>query len=658
MLAVLAASLLVLAWLAVPGARAETLSATCSNLQSKINAAAAKPQGGTGVTVALSGMCNASALGISTGVTVPGGANFTLEGAPGTTSGLDGAGVTKPLLANVTSEQVDIFAIVNMTFQHANVSSGAAGGVALNAARLTLMDDHFVEDVEHAGAAGALYADISPGSCATTGATALTIEGSTFSGNEDLLPLSNTGGAAWLDQNCPASTITLRNNVFTGNTVNGDGSGDYVGGGLSIWSPSAPEKLSPVLQSGNVFAGNRVIASSGVGNYGGGGEWLSGIELTSVGDRFSGNSVAGTTGAHWSWGGGLGIINNSCNEHTPTQSMLEDDVIAGNSLGAGEAADLGGGGIYVGCGPSTTLANHLTLLDSTVTENSVATSGGIAGIDGHPNDQLTMANSIVARDSGGPEIGGFNGEGGSLSSSYSDVCDAAGTAPLPGTGNICANPLLADDGNPSSFDVHETSLSPTIDAGSNALVPSGLGSDFFGQTRVQSGHAAAPACTVPGASLGYVAGPAVVDMGASEYGPLAIPAIAFVCPGVKPGSAFAWPSVSTAHDLLGITFKSLPAGRLSIKATYKRTRIVTKLVKGHRRRVHQQQTLTFGTATRTVGATGAVTVKLKPTRAALAYLKTHRRVSVTLAITFTVSGAPSSTQHKTIVVRYAKPAHG
>src|SRR2546423_920982 len=83
---------------------------------------------------------------------------------------------------------------------------------------------------------------------------------------------------------------------------------------------------------------------------------------------------------------------------------------------------------------------------------------------GEPGDQLTLQNSILNGDSDGGELTGFTGAGGSVTASYSDLCN--GSSPFAGTGNICANPALA---SPATGDVHETSSSPTIDAGSNAL---------------------------------------------------------------------------------------------------------------------------------------------------------------------------------------------
>jgi hypothetical protein len=82
------------------------------------------------------------------------------------------------------------------------------------------------------------------------------------------------------------------------------------------------------------------------------------------------------------------------------------------------------------------------------------------------------------------------------------VCTAPGSGtPLPGSGNICTDPKLNSSGE-------ETTPSPTIDKGSNSLVPAGLTTDFEGHSRVQPG---------------VCGGAAIVDMGAFEAGPQPCP---------------------------------------------------------------------------------------------------------------------------------------
>ncbi|MGH2832445.1 MAG: hypothetical protein ACRDK2_06680 [Solirubrobacteraceae bacterium] len=515
-LASLCAALLLLSlgyW--AEAASAETLSATCANLQTQIDEAA-KSAGAD--TVVLDGMCKA-------GTTLPKEGSFTLQGAPGTTSGFDGQGTTGPLLS--TPELAGAVTIENMTFEHAKTTSSASGGaLEVDVRRLTLRNDEFVDDTDEysndasGGGARVVVGPSSGGSCQSGEPPALTVTGSTFLEDRAVTTgtaYSTQGGGLFAAIVCGGRTSIFENDVFEKDHSEAKGSvepeGLTTGGGLTLLSlTTEPGRTVPVQQRSNVFDSNIVSGPAGR-NDGGGGEWLAGMSLTSVGDRFSRNSITGTTGSAWSWGGGLGILGTECNEN-PTENTLEDAVVAANSIGVGTAADLGGGGIYLGCeGINTKSSNHLRLLDSTVTENTVATAGGVAGIDGGPEDQLSLENSIVANDVGGSETGGFGGPGGSLTAKFSDFCaPGSSTMPLSGEGNICANPMLADNGKPESVDVHETSSSLTIDRGSNALVPNGLTTDFYGGPRTLAGHAV---CS------GEV--PKVVDMGATEFAPAALP---------------------------------------------------------------------------------------------------------------------------------------
>jgi hypothetical protein len=486
--ALIAAMLLGQTW-SVSTANAATVPSGCAELQSTINSVAATTNHGEGEVVVLDGLCGA-------GVMIPTGSNITIEGAAGTTSGFDGAGASG---AFISSGSVGAVTLADLTFE--NAKSTTAPAVKLFAQRATLRDDVFKDDsLEGGHGAGA---DIETSPCVTPPSVpVVSVTGSSFTADKLTQTGFGGGGALYIGNGCVGSTTVLDGNSFDGDTLEGPSTAELVGGALEF--AGVGDGAFPVSQEHNVFDSNRILTSASGGNRGGGGEWLQGASLTSVADRFSRNTIPGTTGAHWSWGGGLGIINTSCNSKAATENALEDDVIAGNSIGAGTPADLGGAGMYVGCPPEPGYPNHLRLRDSTVTENTVASTSGVAGIDGHSSDQLAIENSIVALNSNGPEIGGFNGEGGSLTSVFSDVCDEAGTAPLAGAGNICANPQLAENSA-------ETSSSPTIDAGSNALVPSGLTTDVFGTTRILAGHAV---CT------GEV--PRVVDMGAAEFSP-AIP---------------------------------------------------------------------------------------------------------------------------------------
>lgn len=174
-------------------------------------------------------------------------------------------------------------------------------------------------------------------------------------------------------------------------------------------------------------------------------------------------------------------------------------------------------------------AGDLTLDDSTVTDNAVtdggtpaaSDSGATAGIAGDYDDTLELDNTIAYGDVGGTETSGFTGDeslatkdppiaADPITANNSDFCDPNNpSSPLAPGNNICADPLLVDDSYSSSTttpDVHETSSSPTIDAGSNDLVASGLTADFYGVGREVAGHT----CPV---------GAGTVDIGAAEFIP-------------------------------------------------------------------------------------------------------------------------------------------
>jgi hypothetical protein len=494
-------------------ASAMTREVSCSNLQTTINEVAKEPKQGEGDVIVLDGLCDESNLASASGVTLPAGSNFSIEGKQGTTSGFDGAGVTGPLLGTTSSEEAGAMTLSHLTFQHAkNVSA-----LSIRASRVTLSDDSFLENEEQGQSEHAAFVQIGSGCPPGAGPPAIMLTGSTFLRNKLILGSGQGGGGAtWLEDTCDSRNV-LEGNTFEGNVLEAADTpeeADVTGGGLQFMGSKT--QPTPVSQSGNVFDSNRIVAASSpaLGNYGGGGEWLEHASLLSVGDRFSRNDIPDTRvpegpgSSAWSWGAGLGIRipTPECTKTALPESTLENAVVVGNAIGPGPGTtiDLGGGGVFVGC-------SHLRVLDSTVTLNTAPYG---AGIEGESFDALELANSIVAEDSPGSEIAGFaESEGGSLTARFSDVCAAAGSSdPLSGTGNICANPLLADNGEPVSFDVHETASSPTIDAGSNALVPSGLTTDFFGRPRILAGHAG---CT---GSF-----PAVVDMGAAEFEPAVPP---------------------------------------------------------------------------------------------------------------------------------------
>jgi hypothetical protein len=289
----------------------------------------------------------------------------------------------------------------------------------------------------------------------------------TASGN---LVTGNTAASRGGGANIQCSAATLIGNTFTGNRISDPANAaTHEGGGLRAFSCGGNPAL---IQSGNIFDGNTVGFASGTGDVGtgdaaGGGEIVFGHVLTSRNDRFIRNrlQVPRSPGD----GEGSGLALEGCGSDLPA-SRVENAVVAGNAF-TGAAEGSRNGGLYVGLGCGTGPAK-LTLLDATVAGNAGG-GPGTAGLFGGPDDALTLNNSIVAGNSGGADLSGFA----SKTVGFSDACPL-----LPGAGNVCANPLLADA---AAGNAHETNPSPTLDRGSNGLIAAGLVTDFEAQARIQ-----------------------------------------------------------------------------------------------------------------------------------------------------------------------------
>jgi hypothetical protein len=631
-------------------AGAETREVGCESLQTTINEAAADgSEHGAGDVIVLNGMCTAGNLGSSSGVTIPAESNFSIEGKAGTTSGFDGAGISGPLLGTAGAEKAGAIALSNLTFQHADLSEASA--LSIQASRVTLSGDTFSDNDERGANAHAAFVSVGTANC-TSGddGPAITVTDSKFLDNKLVLGSSEGGGAgAALKDACASSTATVEGDSFEGNVLEAAGTPEeklVVGAGLFFEGPATV--AAAVSQHGNVFDSNTITSTApAVGDYGGGGEWLEDASLDSVDDRFSRNSVPGTVAADtsgWGWAGGLGIITPvaTCSESEYPESTLVNAVVEGNAITPGKPPQQGGGGIWVGC-------IRLRVLDSTVTLNASTVAGGI---EGEPQAHLELENSIVSDNFEGPPIAGFNEHGGSVTATYSDVCAGLdSTSALAGAGNICAPAHLVDEGNKSSFDVHETEASPTIDVGSNALVPDELTTDFYDNTRILAGAYKTPGCTPPATVFAVLDAP-VVDMGASEFGPIALPKSAIECQAAK-RSVFAFPSVSErAKGKLVLKFPYLTAGKLRVRATFKVTKRVAEVVNGRRVHVKKASTVVYAHVTVRLTGSGKGTLDLQPTKRALAALRDRKHLSVRLAITFRASGAKPIKHVKTIRVVY------
>jgi hypothetical protein len=512
-LAVLVATLIA-SLIAVPTAgAAEIIVSNCLQLQNELNHAE------KGDVITLATLCTESNSGTAKGsFNLHSTSDLTIQGQSGTNAGFEGVGAIRQALEGGG----DGLVLRNLVVENYSLEHEAAVKLYPGEGALPVIEnDRFIDDTNstpsYSSGGGALYISASSNTCAYT--APLSITGSLFQGDRivDTSTAENNrdlGGAVYAELRCnsaaaPFEFATLGGNTFDEDAIDTQAGGQAFGGALYLANGSVAAVHVSAVQTGSVFEHDSITSSSPTGNYGGGGEWAPSLELTSTGDRYTGNALPAPQGEKASSAGaGLGMATSNCAGATPAAATLGDAVFAANTIGpASEDGESAGAGVYAACESNEPKSYfNLTLNDSTVAGNQAP--GGVSGIDGEDSDELTLTNSIVTSPSGQAGIGGFRANaGGSLTSSFSDACTpGVGTStPLPGAGNICAEPLLAgaETGN-----VKETASSPTIDAGSNALVPTGLTTDAFGAARIQAGRA--------GCGQSF---PAVVDMGADEFAP-------------------------------------------------------------------------------------------------------------------------------------------
>jgi len=465
------------------------------------------------------------------------------------------------------------------------------------------------------------------------------VSGNTFGGTAP--GAGNTSGTAGggafieLDSGQP---LTLNNNQFIDNAVTGNGVAEIarVGGGLAVTIEVGTTSFQ-VNQAHNLFEGNVVNSTeaSGFTNVpaAGGGEWLFGVTDHSTDDVFTGNRVAVNDGAPPE-GGGLGLQGQSTVSTTPPQPGVlvgANDRFSGNSVAAGGW----GGAIYSGfiepyCSSSCP-GSSVTLQNSTVTGNGVDAGSGSEGgaIWGSPGDTLTVSNSIIYGNIPMPEIFGYGSS--SPTFAFSDVCNEAGGPAVSGQGMICATPEL-------NANQTETTGSPTLDAGSNALVPAGLNTDLAGNPRIAGSRVS---CSGPG--------PALVDMGAFE-------ATFTQTPSCNARVQIAHGVLSDKHGKTKLKL-SCPDGYLYCKGTATITTVKRFESKSKTGRRGKAKRLKLGRIQFQIATGGSDTVTVKLSRSALAELVGLSSVKVSIAVSDQdAKGNRASSSHKT-TLKLPKPHH-
>jgi hypothetical protein len=550
---VLIAGLLSLgAFAGVASAASETTN--CAGLQ------AALDQATDGDTITLNEMCVGDDFALNN--SADDSRSYTLTGQPGSGAGFDGTGGTTSVLhANQATpgDATSSMTVSNLIFKNSSspgnggavvfqgdysvdlsddtftnnqTPNGGSGGAAdietsASSASITLSNDTFTGNQAEASGAGGALNLLTAGNSATVNISrdkftnnqtadgsqggaveyveasssgSLTIANSTFSGNTT----QSEGGAIdvfYVGAN--PIPVNMSGNTFANNTVDGCTASCPIGGGAMAFVNFQPDTNVAVTQGGNTFSGNRVI--NGTQDAAGGAEWLQDMDVSSTGDVFAGNLIQAPASGHLSQGSGI-AAQNICGAGT-LHFVASNLVVAGNSIGDGGTAVDAQGAVAVPClggggGPGS---NLVTLNNATISGNTGG--GGTAGLSGDPLTNASLQNSILTANSDGTNLGGFASPA-TVTATYTDLCN--GASPFTGTGNICADPALA---NASAGDAHETSSSPTIDVGSNALVPNGLTTDVYGVSRIQPK---------------IFGGTPVVDMGAAEFPSIPLPPTASI----------------------------------------------------------------------------------------------------------------------------------
>jgi hypothetical protein len=196
---------------------------------------------------------------------------------------------------------------------------------------------------------------------------------------------------------------------------------------------------------------------------------------------------------------------------------------------------------------------------------------------------------------------------------------------------ICANPKLNADGT-------ETTGSPTLDAGSNALVPAGLEGDQAGNPRIASSRVSCPG-----------PGPAIVDMGALE-------ATFKQVPSCNAQVQIARGELTDKHRKAKLKL-ACPDGYLYCKGAVTITTVKPFSAKGKNGKKSTAKRLKLGRAQFQIGTGASDTLTIKLSRKALAELANLVSVKVLTAVIDQDAQSNHSSSSRKTRLKLAKSKH-
>jgi Bacterial Ig-like domain (group 3)/MBG domain (YGX type)/Domain of unknown function (DUF4214)/Right handed beta helix region len=381
-------------------------------------------------------------------------------------------------------------------------------------------------------------------------------------GNLMMVGSSATGNTAALGGGIynTSGTATLTNCTISGNFSNKGGAGLYNGSN------------GTATLTGSTISGNTIIAGGVVS--GGGGIYNSGNStLTLTNCTISGNSSLTIGGGVLNANYGVAVLTNttlSGNTATTNGGGLYNGHHASATLTnctiSGNTANSDGGGMYNATGGSATLIN------CTISGNSSANNGG--GVYS-ANGTTNIGNSIVAlntaKTSGSDAVGTVVSNGNNLVG-VTDGSSGWVSSDLTGTSAAPLNPLLAPRANYAGPTQTIALLpgSPAIDAGNNALIPSGVTTDQRGLPRTVNTTVDIGAFESSGFTIAVTSGSGQTTVASTAFSnPLVVTVTAKnAAEPVKGGVVtFTPPASGASATLTGIPATIDASGKASVGAT-------------------------------------------------------------------------------------------
>lgn len=350
------------------------------------------------------------------------------------------------------------------------------------------------------------------------------------------LPGNCYGGGIFIGSSSPEIT-TLTNCTFTSNTADAEGGGVYIatggnasistciftsnsalkGGGLGIFTSTSISitdcqfTSNSATQTGGgiydsitspeitncVFTGNSANYGGGIGNYSSSPDitncsFINNTTLTSGGGiRNNDNSLPTINKCNFT--GNSAIFGGGIDNRDLSSAVINSCVLAGNTAtyGGGINSSYGSSPQITNCGITGNSASSgggisnytidavSVIINCTISGNkATSTGGGIYTITGGTTQ---IKNSIIWGNITGVSANSISG---TATVSYSDV-----EGGFSGIGNINTDPLFLNPQTASSApttagDYHVKPCSPVLDAGNNALIPSGITTDIEGYNRI------------------------------------------------------------------------------------------------------------------------------------------------------------------------------